>query len=104
MDERWPAAAIEYHYYTTTASAGGSFSLPVKDSQGRDCMDDIGCGELYGGSEKVAVTGKNGEYDVEIYKTDDFSQREWCFHSQMICIITTTAPTPNMYAVQFSGK
>lgn len=62
-----------YHYYTTTATAGGSFSLPVKDSQGRDCMDDIGCGELYGGgSEKVAVTGKNGEYDVEIYKTDDF--------------------------------
>jgi hypothetical protein len=65
-----------YHYYTTTASSGGSFSLPVKDSQGRDCMDDIGCGELYGGSEKVAVTGKDDEYDVEIYRTNDFFSQQ----------------------------
>jgi hypothetical protein len=58
-----------YHYYTTT---GGEnlYSVPVSlDS--RDCMDDIGCQELYG-NESVSVTGKTGSFDVKMYRTDDF--------------------------------
>ena len=46
-----------YHYYTTT---GGEnlYHIPVSHD-GRDCVDDIGCQELYG-NEAVSVTGKNG--------------------------------------------
>ena len=58
-----------YHYYTTTSEAGGSVSLPVSH-ESRDCMDDIGCQELFSGS--VNVEGKDGEYDVKMYRTDDF--------------------------------
>lgn len=58
-----------YHYYTTT---GGENLYPIPVSHdGRDCVDDIGCQELYG-NEAVSVTGKNGSFDVKMYRTDDF--------------------------------
>ena len=58
-----------YHYYTTT---GGENLYPVPVSlESRDCMDDIGCQELYG-NESVSVTGKTGSFDVKMYRTDDF--------------------------------
>ena len=58
-----------YHYYTTT---GGEnlYPIPVSHS-GRDCMEDIGCQELYG-NESVSVTGKTGSFQVNMYRTDDF--------------------------------
>jgi hypothetical protein len=58
-----------YHYYTTT---GGEnlYPLPV-NHDGRDCVDDIGCQELYG-NESVNVTGKTGSFNVNLYRTDDF--------------------------------
>src|SRR5210317_342655 len=58
-----------YHYYTTT---GGDnlYPLPVSHNA-RDCMEDIGCQELYG-NETVSVTGKTGSYAVNLYRTDDF--------------------------------
>ena len=58
-----------YHYYTTT---GGENLYPIPVSHdGRDCIDDIGCQELYG-NEPVSVTGKNGSFSVKMYRTDDF--------------------------------
>jgi len=58
-----------YHYYTTT---GGENLYPIPVShQTRDCMEDIGCQELYG-NESVTVTGKTGDFDVKMYRTDDF--------------------------------
>ena len=58
-----------YHYYTTT---GGENLYPIPVSHdGRDCIDDIGCQELYG-NEAVSVTGKTGSFDVKMYRTDDF--------------------------------
>jgi hypothetical protein len=58
-----------YHYYTTT---GGEnlYPLPVSHDA-RDCMEDIGCQELYG-NEAVSVTGKTGSFNVTMYRTDDF--------------------------------
>ena len=58
-----------YHYYTTT---GGENLYPIPVTHdGRDCIDDIGCQELYG-NESVSVTGKTGSFDVKMYRTDDF--------------------------------
>lgn len=58
-----------YHYYTTT---GGENLYPIPVSHdGRDCIDDMGCQELYG-NETVSVTGKTGSFDVKMYRTDDF--------------------------------
>lgn len=58
-----------YHYYTTT---GGENLYPIPVTyDGRDCVDDIGCQELYG-NESVAVTGKTESFDVKMYRTDDF--------------------------------
>lgn len=58
-----------YHYYTTT---GGEnlYPLPVSHNA-RDCMEDIGCEELYG-NESVSILGKTGSYAVKMYRTDDF--------------------------------
>ena len=57
-----------YNFYTTT---GGDnlYSIPIKDSQNRDCMDDVGCRELYG-SESVDVAGK--PFNVNMYRVDNF--------------------------------
>jgi len=59
----------QYHYYTTT---GGDnlYPLPIRRDD-RDCMDDIGCQELYG-NESVSVLGKGGPFNVKMYRTDDF--------------------------------
>jgi hypothetical protein len=58
-----------YHYYTTT---GGENLYPVSISHNaRDCMEDIGCEELYG-NETVTVLGKTGSFTVNMYRTDDF--------------------------------
>jgi hypothetical protein len=58
-----------YHYYTTT---GGENLYPIPvNHDGRDCIDDIGCQELYG-NEPVSVTGKNASFNVKMYRTDDF--------------------------------
>ena len=58
-----------YHYYTTT---GGDNLYPVSVSHNaRDCMEDIGCEELYG-NETVTVLGKTGSFSVNMYRTDDF--------------------------------
>ena len=58
-----------YHYYTTT---GGENLYPVPVSHNaRDCMEDIGCQELYG-NETVSVTGKTGSFEVNMYRTDNF--------------------------------
>lgn len=58
-----------YHYYTTTP---GEQVYPIPVSlDGRDCMDDIGCQELYG-NETVSVFGKTGSFAVKMYRTDDF--------------------------------
>ena len=58
-----------YHYYTTT---GGDnlYSIPLSHDS-RDCMDDIGCQELYG-NEAVSVTGKTDPFTVNLYRTDNF--------------------------------
>ena len=58
-----------YHYYTTT---GGDnlYAIPLSHNA-RDCMEDIGCEELYG-NETVSVPGKTGSYAVNLYRTDDF--------------------------------
>jgi hypothetical protein len=58
-----------YHYYTVT-DGEQLYPVPV-GHDGRDCMEDIGCQELYG-QEKVTVLGKVGEYDVKMYRTDNF--------------------------------
>ena len=58
-----------YHYYTTT---GGENLYPIPvNHDGRDCIDDIGCQELYG-NEPVSVTGKTGSFNVKMYRTEDF--------------------------------
>ena len=58
-----------YSYYTTT---GGDNIYPVSVSHNaRDCMEDIGCQELYG-NETVTVMGKTGSFTVNMYRTDDF--------------------------------
>tara|TARA_B110000240_G_C13484281_1_gene446675 strand:+ start:769 stop:1173 length:405 start_codon:yes stop_codon:yes gene_type:complete len=58
-----------YSYYTTT---GGENLYPIPISHNaRDCMEDIGCQELYG-NESVTVLGKTGAYTVKMYRTDDF--------------------------------
>jgi hypothetical protein len=58
-----------YSYYTTT---GGENLYPIPISHNaRDCMEDIGCQELYG-NESVTVLGKTGAYTVKMSRTDDF--------------------------------
>lgn len=58
-----------YHYYTTT---GGENLYPIPlNHEARDCMDDVGCRELYG-NEAVSITGKTDPFTVNMYKTDNF--------------------------------
>ena len=59
----------QYHYYTTTPGEQ-IYPLPVTLNN-RDCMDDIGCQELYG-NESVSVLGKTGSFHTKLYRTDDF--------------------------------
>jgi len=59
----------QYHYYTTTPG-DQVYPLPVTIND-RDCMDDIGCQELYG-NETVSVLGQTGSFQAKLYRTDNF--------------------------------
>jgi len=54
-----------YNYYTRTDSYN-PIQLPISYER-KDCMDDIGCGELFG-SEKVRIDGMNVSANVKVYK------------------------------------
>lgn len=56
-----------YNYYTRTDTYN-PIQLPVR-FQRRDCMDSIGCEELFGG-ENVSISGIGKEGRVEVYKFD----------------------------------
>ena len=58
-----------YYYYTVTPGEQ-VYSLPVTHGD-RDCMDDIGCQELYG-NETVSVLGQTGSFQTKLYRTDNF--------------------------------
>lgn len=58
-----------YHYYTATPGQQ-IYSIPVSYGD-RDCMDDMGCQELYG-QEKVTVLGKATPYEAKLYRTENF--------------------------------
>ncbi len=60
----------QWHYYTTTPG-NQIYPLPVS-SNGRDCMEDTGCNELYG-NETLNVTGRDGtDFQAKIYRTENF--------------------------------
>tara|TARA_R110000822_G_scaffold303430_1_gene428084 strand:+ start:94 stop:564 length:471 start_codon:yes stop_codon:yes gene_type:complete len=59
----------QYHYYTSTPGQQ-IYSIPVT-VEGRDCMDDMGCKEIYG-NEDVNVLGKASPYQAKMYRTDNF--------------------------------
>lgn len=63
-----------WNYYSSTPGQQ-IYSLPVTSSDGRDCTEDIGCNELYGG-ETVTVFGQSGTFDVKIYRIE---QRPYFF-------------------------
>lgn len=58
-----------YNYYTSTTGQQ-IYSVPIS-RDGRDCMEDIGCQELYN-SDQVSILGGTSPYDVKMYRTDDF--------------------------------
>lgn len=58
-----------YHYHTTT-QGDQIYPIPVS-IDGRECTEDIGCPELYGG-ETVNVFGKDTPFIVKTYRTDDY--------------------------------
>jgi len=58
-----------YHYYTVSEGQQ-LYPLPVTIND-RECTEDLGCNELYGG-ESVTVTGKTDTYTTKIYRTDNF--------------------------------
>ena len=58
-----------YHYHTTT-QGDQVYPIPVS-IDGRECTEDIGCPDLYGG-ETVTVFGKDTPFTVKTYRTDNF--------------------------------
>lgn len=56
-----------YNYYTRTDTYN-PIQLPVR-FQRRDCMDSIGCEEMFGG-ENISISGIGKEGHVEVYKFD----------------------------------
>jgi hypothetical protein len=56
-----------YNYYTRTDTYN-PVQLPIRFEK-RDCMDSIGCNELFGG-ENVKIAGLGKEGHVEVYKFD----------------------------------
>ncbi len=60
-----PTRRDSYNYYTTTPGEQ-KYSLPI-NFKDRDCTEDIGCQEFYGG-EEVTVLGRDGEYTTKIYR------------------------------------
>lgn len=57
-----------WHYYTTNDPNNPSsrVKLPVSYS-GRDCMDELGCDEIYE-NENVSVGGRTENYRVHLYR------------------------------------
>ena len=58
-----------YNYYTAT-SGDQIYPLSVTHNE-RDCMDDMGCGELYG-NESISVMGNDSNFQAKLYRTDNF--------------------------------
>jgi len=58
-----------YNYYTAT-SGDQIYPLPVSMGD-RDCMDDIGCQEIYG-NESISVMGNDSNFQAKLYRTDNF--------------------------------
>jgi len=59
-----------YNYYTTT-SGDQVYPLPIYH-QNKDCTEDIGCQEFYGG-EQVEVLSHEGEtFNVKMYRNSMF--------------------------------
>ena len=56
-----------YNYYTRTDTYN-PIQLPIHYER-RDCMDDVGCQELFGG-EKIKIDGLNSHGSVKVYKYD----------------------------------
>jgi len=59
----------QYHYYTSTPG-DQIYSIPVT-LNGRDCMDDHGCKEIYG-NESVNVLGKAASYQLNFIEPITF--------------------------------
>jgi hypothetical protein len=66
-----------WNYYTIPSTAGAgaaTIKVPVMDEKGRDCMDEVGCDELFGGDRATAphaaagAANADGAVRVEIYK------------------------------------
>jgi len=58
-----------YNYYTSTTGEQ-IYSLPVTHN-GRDCMDTLGCPELYDNTQ-VSVLGNSSPFDVKMYRTENY--------------------------------
>lgn len=58
-----------WHYWTTT-DGNNLYPLPIQ-VDGRECEDDIGCNELFGG-EKINIFGNDAEYKPKLYRVDDY--------------------------------
>ncbi len=56
-----------YNYYTRTDTYN-PIQLPLSFER-RDCMDDVGCTELFGG-ETIKIDGMNNYAKVKVYKYD----------------------------------
>ena len=70
----WGRGAPNYrdrwNYYSSTPGQQ-IYSLPVTSADGRDCTEDMGCNELYGG-ETVTVFGQSGAFEVKIYRIEQY--------------------------------
>jgi len=70
----WGRGAPNYrdrwNYYSSTPGQQ-IYSLPVTSADGRDCTEDMGCNELYGG-ETVTVFGQTGAFEVKIYRIEQY--------------------------------
>ena len=65
---RWPGAN-KWNYYTSTDSFQ-SIKLPILFKK-RDCLDDIGCDEVYDGDTiNIPQYGKDKDFKANIYRLD----------------------------------
>lgn len=58
-----------WNYYTTT-NGDQIYPLPISNGD-RDCMEDMGCQELYG-NEDLSILGKDGTFKSKIYRVASF--------------------------------
>lgn len=59
----------QWNYYTATDKYN-QIKVPL-NINGADCSDDRGCKEIYN-SDSISVPGYNGNFNVQIYKTDKY--------------------------------